>query len=85
MTNYVYSVSRTRRQVVFILPSIPGADLGVFATKNIPRGTIVSFYPAHLVVVWGGPIVSGSVSSWGDDDAEYFQTHPTEMLEHMFY
>ncbi|KAL3940306.1 MAG: hypothetical protein SGBAC_005133 [Bacillariaceae sp.] len=29
--------------------SIPGAGLGLFATKNIKAGSIVSFYPAHTL------------------------------------
>jgi hypothetical protein len=31
--------------------SIPGAGLGLFATKNIKAGTIISFYPVHTIGV----------------------------------
>ena len=54
--------------------SIPGAGLGLFATKNIKSGTIVSFYPAHSLGVDGGDQLRFSCLP---SDETYFQEHPS--------
>jgi hypothetical protein len=41
--------------------SIPGAGLGLFAKKSIKSGTVISFYPAHVIGVEGG------------DDSNYYR------------
>ena len=43
---------RNCQQIVHTAPSsIPNAGLGVFATMDIPKGTIVSWYPVHGLVI----------------------------------
>lgn len=54
--------------------SIPGAGLGLFATKNIKSGTIVSFYPAHSLGVDGGDQLRFSCLPL---DEAYFKEHPS--------
>jgi len=54
--------------------SIPGAGQGLFATRNIKAGTIVSFYPAHAL-----GIEVGDRQLWvssNESDQEYFAQHP---------
>lgn len=54
--------------------SIPGAGKGLFATKNIKAGSIVSFYPAHAL-----GIELGERQMWvssDDYDREYFSQNP---------
>ena len=54
--------------------SIAGAGLGLFATKNIKSGTIISFYPAHSLGVDGGDQLRFSCLP---SDEKYFQEHPS--------
>lgn len=56
--------------------SIPGAGLGVFATKNIKAGSIVSFYPAHTL----GVEHEDEFLFVSNDDAnrEHFQRNPPD-------
>jgi hypothetical protein len=43
---------RNCQKIVHTAPSsIPNAGLGVFATTTIPKGTIVSWYPVHGLVI----------------------------------
>ena len=52
--------------------SIEGAGKGLFATKNIQRGSIVSFYPAHALGV-----ELGENQLWvSSNDEEYFSKNP---------
>ena len=61
--------------------TIPGAGRGVFAKKDIPRGTILCFYPAHGILVgFDDPDISlgmnlPSVFIPDKQDVPYFQTH----------
>jgi hypothetical protein len=42
--------NKRRRKMVEVKPSsIPGAGLGLFAKERIKAGTIVAFYPAHIL------------------------------------
>ena len=54
--------------------SIKGAGKGLFATKNIQRGSIVSFYPAHSLGIELGQ--SQMWVSTNDSDKEYFAKNP---------
>lgn len=54
--------------------SIKGAGKGLFATKNIQRGSIVSFYPAHSLGIELGE--SQMWVSTNDSDKEYFSKNP---------
>ena len=54
--------------------SIPGAGLGLFATRNIKAGTIVSFYPAHAL---GLEVNNVQIFvSDGPVDETYFRENP---------
>ena len=54
--------------------AIPGAGKGLFATKNIKAGSIISFYPAHILGLEteGKEIFVTNQES----DREYFLEHP---------
>lgn len=52
--------------------SIPGAGLGLFATKAMKANTIVSFYPAHAL---GIDSASSFVTATADDE-QYFASNP---------
>eukprot|EP00587_Corethron_hystrix_P007289 CAMPEP_0113300716 /NCGR_PEP_ID=MMETSP0010_2-20120614/2227_1 /TAXON_ID=216773 ORGANISM="Corethron hystrix, Strain 308" /NCGR_SAMPLE_ID=MMETSP0010_2 /ASSEMBLY_ACC=CAM_ASM_000155 /LENGTH=249 /DNA_ID=CAMNT_0000154181 /DNA_START=51 /DNA_END=797 /DNA_ORIENTATION=- /assembly_acc=CAM_ASM_000155 len=54
--------------------SISDAGLGLFATKNIKAGSIVSFYPAHALGIDTGD-EQVFVSS-NDADRAHFRSHP---------
>lgn len=61
--------------------SIPGAGLGLFATKNIKAGSIVSFYPAHSLGIEHGEeflFVSNT-----DQNKDYFRQHPPETSSYL--
>ncbi|CAJ1909308.1 unnamed protein product [Cylindrotheca closterium] len=61
--------------------SIPGAGLGLFASKNIKAGSIVSFYPAHTLGIEHGDeflFVSNT-----DQNREYFQQHPPDTSSYL--
>jgi len=63
------------KDAIHVSPStIPGAGRGLFATKHIQAGTIVSFYPVHGIGVdLGGPNVA--IASLEEQDQFYFD-HP---------
>ena len=61
--------------------SIKGAGKGLFATKNIQRGSIVSFYPAHSLGVELGE--NQIWVSTNDSDKEYFANHPPGCYLHV--
>lgn len=61
--------------------SIAGAGKGLFATKNIKAGTIVSFYPAHALGVEAGNesfFVSRDMA-----DKQYFGDHPSDVSSYL--
>lgn len=61
--------------------SIPGAGLGLFATKNIKAGSIVSFYPAHTLGVEQKDeyvFVSNT-----DENRDYFEQHPPQLSSYL--
>lgn len=53
--------------------SIAGAGNGLFATRNLKAGTLVSFYPAHCL---GAELGGGEVWATAEEDREYFAAHP---------
>lgn len=53
--------------------SIAGAGSGLFATKNLRAGTVVSFYPAHCL---GAELGGGQVWATVNGDREYFAGNP---------
>lgn len=67
-------VSKMNKNIEIKDSSIVGgkAGLGLFATKNIKAGTIVSFYPAHAL----GEDSETEFVSLLEDDASYFADHP---------
>lgn len=61
--------------------SISGAGLGLFATKNIKAGSIVSFYPAHTLGVEVND-QSIFVAPEGSDQ-DYFREHPPDSSSYL--
>ena len=62
--------------------SIPDAGLGLFATKNIKAGSIVSFYPAHAL---GFELEDGRQLwlSSNDDDRSHFAANPSSTSSYL--
>lgn len=46
--------------------SIPGAGRGVFASKNIPKATIVGLYPVHKIICENN--LSGYLKTWTNNN-----------------
>lgn len=61
--------------------SIAGAGDGLFATKNLRAGTVVSFYPAHCL---GAELGGGEVWATSNGDREYFaqNNHASSVFLH---
>ena len=59
--------------------SIKGAGKGLFATKNIQRGSIVSFYPAHSLGIELGE--SQMWVSTNDSDKKILRKEPTGIFQ----
>jgi hypothetical protein len=61
--------------------SITGAGKGLFATKNIKAGSIVSFYPAHTLGVESGDQVI--FVSRDEADKQYFRDYPPDASSYL--
>mmetsp|Transcript_38777 Transcript_38777/g.93736 ORF Transcript_38777/g.93736 Transcript_38777/m.93736 type:complete len:253 (-) Transcript_38777:269-1027(-) len=61
--------------------SIPGAGLGLFATKNIKTGSIVSFYPAHTLGIEHED--EFMFVSNNDRNRDYFREHPPDISSYL--
>ena len=61
--------------------SIAGAGKGLFATKNIKAGSIISFYPAHALGIDNG--IKQIFVSQRPSDEEYFRENPCESSSYL--
>ena len=82
-SNHLKQLYTKSTKMVEVKPSTigPTAGLGLFATKNIKSGTIISMYPAHTLGV-ELPLSSGSskeiwvTASHSENDRIYFTNNP---------
>ena len=73
--------NKCSKHVIVKPSSIKGAGMGLFATKNIKAGSIVSFYPAHTLGMefFGGNDDDEEKQIWvssNDDDRNHFANNP---------
>lgn len=54
--------------------SIEGGGMGLFATKNIKAGTIISLYPAHAIGLASESRPSTTFTALGPEDQSFFDS-----------